>query len=412
MHDSKDPDRIPSLTMLHEISTLLIEAGDVASVMDQVLDQVILFTGADRGYMLLQKEQGEPFEVISARHAGGRSASGDIVPAVRFLIDQALKTGQATSTKDLAADERFQGWPADGERLASILVVPLRKNGQVIGMIGVDSHLREAFAAKEAEFLEVVANQTAMAADNDWLKQALTGANRSKNEYISLVTHQLRIPLTSISGYSDMILNGMVGPLTDRQEGFLETIKRNADRMSELVGGLSDINRLETGRMKMEPIDFDIAILLDEVCAKFQEAMDARNQSLRVTVAPELPPVHADRNLIRRVLESLITNASHYSSDGGLIKVNVQLDDALALVKISDDGIGISKEDQAQLFTPFFRSEDEAVRQYMGWGLGLAVAKKLVEVQGGKLNFQSQLGEGSTFFFTLPLVFGEPFDHL
>lgn len=412
MPDTKDPDKIPSLTMLHEISGLLVEAGDVASVMNQVVDRVIRFTRADHGYILLQMEQGKTYEVIAARHAGGGSASGDIGPAGRSLVDQALKTGQSTRTDDMASDERFQGWPGDDERLASILVAPLRINDQAIGVICVGSHLREAFSARDVKFLEAVANQTAIAVDNDRLRQAVTGANLSKNEYISLVTHQLRVPLTSISGYSDMILNGMVGPLTERQQGFLETIKRNADRMSELVGGLSDINRLETGRMKLEPIDFDIAILLDEVGHKLQESIDARHQSLRVTVAPELPPVHADRNLIGRVLESLITNACHYSSNGGSINVSVELDDSHALAKVSDDGIGISEEDQAQLFTPFFRSEDEGVRQYTGWGLGLAVAKKLVEAQGGELGFQSQLGEGSTFFFTLILAFGEPFGHL
>jgi signal transduction histidine kinase len=152
--------------------------------------------------------------------------------------------------------------------------------------------------------------------------------------------------------------------------------------------------------------------LLDEVIAQLQEKIDARHQDLRVTVAPELPPVHADRNLIGRVFNNLISNSSNFSLEGGSINISVQLDDSQALAKVSDDGIGISEEDQRQLFTPFFRSEDEVVRQVTGWGLGLAVAQKIVEAQGGELSFQSQLGHGSTFFFTLPLAVGEPFDVL
>ncbi|MGD2048684.1 MAG: ATP-binding protein [Chloroflexota bacterium] len=398
--------------MLHEISNLLVETGDVASVMDQVLDRVIRFTQADRGYILLHNDQEGTFEVAAACHSDGGPSLSDAVPAGHILIDRALETGNVLSIEDVAADEQFQEFLDDNEDLASILVAPLQIDAQAKGIIYIESHLREAFSTREARFLKAVANQLAMAVDNERLRQAVTIANRAKNEYISLVTHQLRVPLTSISGYSDMILNGMVGPLTERQEGFLETIKRNVDRMSELVGGLSDINRLETGRMKMEVIDFDIAILLDEVIAQLQEKIDARHQDLRVTVAPELPPVHADRNLIGRVFNNLISNSSNFSLEGGSINISVQLDDSQALAKVSDDGIGISEEDQRQLFTPFFRSEDEVVRQVTGWGLGLAVAQKIVEAQGGELSFQSQLGHGSTFFFTLPLAVGEPFDVL
>lgn len=412
MTSLKETNRIPSLTMLHEISNLLVETGDPVNVMDQVLERVIRYTRADRGYILLHDEQEDTFEIVAACQTGGESASSDTVLADRFLIDRALAPGRVLSIEDLASDEQFQGILDENKNLASILVAPLRTDNRAIGIIYIDSRLQKAFSTREVRFFEAVANQVTLAVNNDRLRQAVTVADRSKNEYISLVTHQLRVPLTSISGYSDMILNGMVGPLTERQEGFLETIKRNVDRMSELVGGLSDINRLETGRMKMEPIDFDIAILLDELISQFQEKIDARQQELHVTVAPELPPVHADRNLIGRVFDSLISNASNYSSDGGSINISVQLDDSQALVKVSDDGIGISEEDQAQLFKPFFRSENEMVRQVMGWGLSLAVAQKIVESQGGELSFQSQLGHGSTFFFTLPLSFGEPFDVL
>jgi len=199
------------------------------------------------------------------------------------------------------------------------------------------------------------------------------------------------------------LVTGMVGELSERQEFFLQTVKRNVGRMGKLITSLSEINRIESGRMKIELNDFDIAILLEEIAAEFQETLSERDQQLSVQVALELLPVHADRALIGQVLTNLINNASQYSSEGSVMEVKVNESGAFAQVEVIDNGIGISKADQSQLFTPFFRSEDENVRQHVGWGLDLAVAQKFIQAQGGEISCQSELGAGSNFVFTLPL---------
>lgn len=409
MPDNVENARSQILTRLQQVSDLLASADDDVSVFNRLIDLVIKLTGANRGYILLHKTQQDTYQVMAARNATGGSASGDI-SAGRYLIDLALNSGQTMITEDMTKDDRNQGSITGGDHLASIVVKPLRTRGRIFGFICIDSQEKNAFSGDDVKFLEIVANQTALAIDNGRLRQTLVNTSQAKNEYISLVTHQLRVPLTSISGYSDMMLNGMAGPLSERQHGFQETIKRNVDRMSTLVGVLSDLNRLETDRMKIKLTDFDIALLIDEINDKIQASIEARNQDLIIEVAPELPPIHADRVLVGRVLDNLIANASQYTAEGGSIHVKVELSDSVALTRVSDNGIGISVEDQEQLFTPFFRSEDEFVRQYVGWGLGLAVSKKLVEALGGEMGFQSRLREGSAFSFTLPITFGELFE--
>jgi signal transduction histidine kinase len=410
MPDPTDTLQSGSLDALHEIGRHLSLTEDMISASNPVMDLVIKETGADRGYILLLKKQATTYEVMAARNASGGSASGDIAGIGRYLIERALSTGLGQFSEDVATEERFQHLPQSPSQPASIAILPFRAYNQTLGVMCIDSLSSHAFTGENIQFASVVADQIALAVDNRRLRQAVESANRSKNNYLSLVTHELRVPLTSISGYTDMILNGLVGPLTDKQSDFLQTVKRNADRMSVLIGAISDLNRMESGRMKFQFSDFDIAILLDEVQNLLLESIEARGQDLNVHVVPELPPVHADRVLTGRVLTSLIGNASQYTLEGGLIEVKVELDGSLAFIQIIDDGIGISDGDQARLFQPFFRSEDELVRQHVGWGLGLAVAKNLIEAQGGEMGCQSRLGVGSTFTFTLPLTSEELFD--
>jgi signal transduction histidine kinase len=286
--------------------------------------------------------------------------------------------------------------------------VRLQTQGQIFGALLLESDKDIAFPPKDVSFTELAAKLIAMTIDHRSLKADIQDAKQEKYGYVSLVTHELRVPLTSISGYTDMLVTGMVGELSERQEFFLQTVKRNVGRMTKLIASLSDINRIESGRMNIQLSDFDIAILLEEIAAEFQETLAERDQKLNLEVALELLPVHADKALTTQVLTNLIKNASNYSPEGSTIEVMVGENGACAQARVIDKGIGISETDQSQLFTPFFRSDDENVRQYVGWGLDLAVAQKFVQVQGGDISCQSELGVGSIFTFTLPLTSGEP----
>ncbi|MFO7541142.1 MAG: HAMP domain-containing sensor histidine kinase, partial [Chloroflexota bacterium] len=229
-------------------------------------------------------------------------------------------------------------------------------------------------------------------------------ANQAKSDFVSLVTHELRLPMTSIKGYTDLITSGMAGELNEQQHQFFAVVRRNLDRMSRLISDLADINRVESGRMKFENKLFDLQPVVEDVVTNLREAINGRQQIITLTMSEALPQVYADPARIAQVLTNLVSNAHKYTPDAGQIQVQVEAGSDWVQVDIIDNGLGISEADQAKLFTQFFRSEEQQVREQQGWGLGLSIVKKIVEAQGGTISFSSELGAGSTFSFTIPLA--------
>lgn len=228
--------------------------------------------------------------------------------------------------------------------------------------------------------------------------------DRMKSEFLSMAAHELRAPMTSIKGYSDMLLLGLVGEYDERQKQFLNTIKANVDRVLEMVNEFSEISRIETGALKLDVKRLHLDDLVSEVVVSLRPQIEAKKINLTVEVPPDLPQVWGDRTRIIQVLTNLVTNAYKYTPEGGQIAIMAQwLDDSMQ-VDVTDTGIGIGPQDQERLFTHFFRADHPEVRRVAGTGLGLSIAKSIVEMHGGRIWVESQLGEGSTFSFTLPLA--------
>jgi len=199
------------------------------------------------------------------------------------------------------------------------------------------------------------------------------------------------------------MLQGAVGSLNEQQLNFLNVIRNNVDRMQVLVSDLSDISRIETGRLRLQTEMISLDKYLNQILSSLGPKINEKKQILDVHVPEDLPMCNADPHRVMQVLANLINNARKYTPEGGHITITVSLKDSFLHVEVTDDGIGISSADQARLFTQFFRSEDLAVREQQGWGLGLNVTKQLVELMGGEIGMESKLGEGSTFWFTLPV---------
>jgi signal transduction histidine kinase len=196
----------------------------------------------------------------------------------------------------------------------------------------------------------------------------------------------------------------MVGELNEQQHRFLDVIQRNVMRMSTLIDDLSDINRIESKRLKLEPVAFPLQEIVAEVVGSCAEAVAAKQQSMQVNLPDELPDVYADRMRTAQVLSNLLGNAHKYTPEGGSLRIKADIAGPFVEVAVIDSGVGISAEDQAQLFTQFFRSADPQVREQVGWGLGLFIVKMLVEAQRGQVHCHSTPGQGSTFTFTIPLA--------
>jgi signal transduction histidine kinase len=174
--------------------------------------------------------------------------------------------------------------------------------------------------------------------------------------------------------------------------------------MSALVSDLSDISRLETGRLKLEASDVDLRRLLPETLLTLRTQIEAKQQTLRFDLPPSLPAVRTDEIRLLQILSNLVNNAHKYSEPGTTIAVTARTEGAAVRVSVADEGYGMSPDDLARLFTQFFRSDDPNIREQTGWGLGLHITKRLVELLGGEMKVESALGKGSTFSFTMPMA--------
>lgn len=236
----------------------------------------------------------------------------------------------------------------------------------------------------------------------DELAEQIQAAQQAKHKFTSHITHELRLPLTSIRGYTDLLRQGITGPVTEQQLNFLNVIKNNVERMSALISDLSDVNYLESGRMKLNQKLIFLDEHLEEALNSFKSKLAEKEQTLEVNIPEQSRPVYADPNRLVQIVSTLVSNAHKYTPQGGKITLVALEASGKVRLEISDTGIGISPADQEQVFTQFFRSEHEGVREHPGWGLALHLAKKLVEAMGGEMGFESTLNQGSTFWFTLP----------
>lgn len=397
--------RVDELTLFQRIDRQLNRSLDLGEVLDLALEWAIALTGADGGSIGLLQPGGAgqdcPSLQLYALRGSALPGPEYSLPVTHPVLSAVAEHGGSVLTHDVTVSSAIDGSPA-----ATQLAVAIRSDGAPLGLITLESQHDHAFTEEDILFAERLADRAAVAIAKARLYEQVLQANRAKSEFISLVTHELRIPMTSIRGYADLLLAELAGPLSDSQKQFLKTIRRNLDRMAVLVGDLADINRMESGRMTFELGEFDLNQLVEEVARDLADALDARQQTLTLALAPLLPAAYADRTRIVQVLENLLDNAHKYTPEGGAITVWTQRVGDRLEVAVSDNGIGISPEDQARLFTQFFRSDHDAVRAQNGWGLGLSIARKLVEAQGGQIEFNSVLGEGSTFSFTVPLVEG------
>ena len=229
--------------------------------------------------------------------------------------------------------------------------------------------------------------------------------DRLKDDFVASVSHELRTPLTSIRGYVELLLEGDVGELNEEQERFLAVVDRNADRLLTVVGDLLFVSQVEAGVISLERKPFELTGLLQEAVEAARPAAESKGLELDLT-AVDVAEVEADRGRIAQVLDNLLSNAIKFSPSGGTVRVRVSATGHLATIEIADSGMGISAEDQARLFTRFFRTS--AATAVQGTGLGLAIVKAIVESHGGQITVDSEVGAGTVFRVELPLAVPEP----
>ena len=262
-------------------------------------------------------------------------------------------------------------------------------------------------------FLNRLSDHASIALVNGQLYAEVQSANDAKSEFVSFVSHELKNPMTSIKGYTELLAGGAVGEINEAQGNFLQTIRSNIDRMNTLVSDLTDLSKIEAGRMRLEFTEVSLKEVIDEVVRSTNAQIQEKNQHLELHIPEDLPLVWSDSTRLAQIAVNLISNAHKYTENGGTIKVTAEAVEnkwdtggAKKVVHflVKDSGIGINTEDQKKVFEKFFRSDDPKTREVPGTGLGLKITRSLVEMQGGKIWFHSEFRSGTTFHVTIPVA--------
>jgi len=244
---------------------------------------------------------------------------------------------------------------------------------------------------------------------NDALFTELRGANvkleeasRLKSEFIANVSHELRTPMNAILGYTDFLLEGLNGPLTDSQASDLGRVRTAAQNLLGLINGLLDLAKIEAGQMDVQPQSFDLAAVAADVVDLLSEQARSKGLALRTEVDPTLAPAWADPHQVRQVLVNIVGNAIKFTAKGEIVIHAAVANDFLEVI-VADTGEGISTEAQAFIFDEFRQADGSSRRRHGGTGLGLSIARRFVWMNGGRIWVESASGQGSRFHFTLPL---------
>jgi PAS domain S-box-containing protein len=260
---------------------------------------------------------------------------------------------------------------------------------------------------KSVEGVLVLANEVSTRIENERLQQekidVLEQANIHKEQFLSILSHELRTPINAIMGFASVLDDDVAGPLTELQHAYLQKILASSDRMLALINDLLDMSRIQAGRFSVTMGSVDLAGLCRDAAASVGTLANQGELTLRVEMAPDLPPVPGDAQRLEQILVNLLSNATKFTPAGGSIALRASHQGQRLRVEVADSGIGIAEEHQERIFDPFTQVDMSNTRRSGGTGLGLSISKALVEAHGGTIGVESEVGRGSTFWFELPL---------
>lgn len=404
----KEQARLQEMTILQQIDAELNATLDMRRVMEITLNWALRQVGGEAGLMGTLID--DRLHVLTSR-----GYTYEIYQDSPFVLIEQLPAAQtALQTAALAYDPQTEraGLLA---RTQSQIVLPLYRETAVIALLLLESTQPNQWQPEQLTFLQRLGNHAAIAVANAQLMAAMQTANQAKTEFVSFVSHELKIPMTSIKGYADLLLSGNFGSINEAQTTFLGTIRNNVNRMNRLVTDLTDISRLEAGQMHLETRPIQLTEVVAEVAASTQAQIEQKQQELVVSVPDSLPAVWADRTRLAQILTNLVSNAYKYTPENGRITIRAEEmnsvnDEAevqpMIHISIADTGLGIKEEEQQAIFSKFFRGSDDQALQSPGTGLGLNITKNLVELHDGRIWFESQYRKGTTFHFIIPVANG------
>jgi signal transduction histidine kinase len=391
--------------------------GQVASepILELIAEQARELCGAETGLVALR--EGDT-DVFAAKAVSGEGADG--LAAGRFTL-RGL-TGAVSNF----GEARVPPAGLDGA-LWPVLGIPLRVHDRVIGVLYAAGGGRGAFAADAQRLLTVLADQAATAIVTAQLHEdvrayareleamvalrtrelkdvndQLTVASQHKSQFLANMSHELRTPLNAILGYTELILDDIYGPAPDKIRDVLQRMQLSGRHLLRLINDVLDLSKIEAGQAALSLGDYSMQTIVQSVFSSVESLAKEKTIGLTLAVAPDLPVGRGDERRITQVLLNLVGNAIKFT-DTGEVRIAASADEREFLVTVADTGPGIPEADRQRVFEEFQQVDNSSTRNKGGAGLGLAIAKRIVEWHGGRIWVDSRLGEGTTFSFTLPI---------
>lgn len=323
-------------------------------------------------------------------------------------ITQAIQTAQPVVSQDISQSKTYLPHPMLPDTRAEA-VFPLRHADNIIGALDIQASVRDAFSTDLLDTFATLSAQVAVAIQNAQLfrqqreiASRLAEIDHLKSQFLATVTHELRTPLNAILGFSRIIIRGMDGPLTEAQERDLTAIYESGQHLLSLIDDILDFSRIEAGQMSLDIQPVDLRREIIGLTAQVEEWIGDKPIRLELDLPAQMPPVEGDPDRLRQVLRHLLSNAVKFTHAGS-VSVSAVYNPQWVVINIKDTGIGIAEKDMDKLFRPFSQVDGSSSRSYHGVGLGLSIARYLVELHGGKIWAESVHDAGTTFSFVLPI---------
>jgi signal transduction histidine kinase len=407
-----------NMEQLYRLSTAMQEPLSLREQLGRVLETATRIGLLDRIYVWAVSPEGD--KLVNLAAAGfaedeWKQFEGFAIPLVEAgAMYRSLREGRPLLfdeenplPRDLYLKSQYL---LKGLRTSRFLVIPMIARGETVGVFAGDNKPSGRPIGRETvELLQTFSSHGAVAIANARLFQTIEEksrelelASRHKSEFLANMSHELRTPLNAIIGFSEVLSERMFGELNEKQDEYLKDIHASGKHLLSLINDILDLSKIEAGRMELELSDFDLPMTIDNALMLIRERAARRSIALNTAVDARVGQVHADERKIRQVLLNLLSNAIKFTPEGGRIEVGAKPVNGSIEVSVSDTGVGIAREDQEAVFEEF-KQVGTADKKVEGTGLGLALSRKFIELHGGKIWVKSQVGDGSTFTFTIPV---------
>lgn len=397
--------RLRALLPIHELTSALVATTDLDALACQVVELAARETGASGCSLFLLDQAKQELYLAAARNETGPLPVGSRLKVGQGIAGWVAKSGEPLTVQGtLAIDGSFARFAEAGG--GSAVYLPLQVKGSTIGVISLFKAAGGApFTEADTELLSILANGAAVATENARLftdlQQAyerLAELDHRKSEFISLAAHELRTPLASVITYATL----MEDNTDEGAQGHLRVILEAATRLHLLLDDMLNLRNLDGGTAVLHPEAVALADAANQALRSLGHLALAKQQTVLVDLRPDLPAVFVDPEKLQVILLNLIANAIKFTPSGGSITISAKSADSDLVISVHDTGTGIPESEQQRIFERFYQVADSLRREHGGLGLGLPIARGMVELHGGRLWVESELGQGSTFSFNLP----------